>query len=58
MPVYPDGTPLSAVPPGLLRKLPVLPPELDYRFVGRDLILRDVDANIIVDYVLEAAPLG
>ena len=56
--IYPDGIPLSAVPPGLLRKLPVLPPELDYRFVGRDLILRDVDANIIVDYVLEAAPLG
>ena len=56
--VYPDGAPLSAVPPNLLRQLPVLPPELDYRFVGRHLILRDVDANLIVDYILEAAPLS
>ena len=54
--VYPDGAPLSAVPPGLLQKLPTLPPELDYRFVGRNLILRDVDANIIVDFIPEAAP--
>jgi hypothetical protein len=26
-----------------------LPPELEYRFVGKSLILRDVKANLIVD---------
>ena len=30
---------------------------LEYRFVGRDLILRDTEANLIVDYILGAAPL-
>ena len=35
--------------PFLLRRLPSLPPELEYRFVGRDLVLVDVDTNIVVD---------
>jgi len=56
--MYPGDAPLSTVPPGLLRKLPPLPPELEYRFVGRHLILRDVAANIIVDYIVNAAPQG
>jgi hypothetical protein len=47
---------LSLVPPALLLKLPQLPKELDYRFVGRHLILRDATANIIVDYILDAVP--
>jgi hypothetical protein len=54
--MYPGDAPLSTVPPDLLRKLPPLPPELEYRFVGRHLILRDVAANLIVDYILNAAP--
>jgi hypothetical protein len=56
--MYPGDAPLSTVPPDLLRKLPQLPPELEYRFVGRHLILRDVAANLIVDYILNAAPQG
>ena len=36
-------------------KLPQLPKELDYRFVGRHLILQ-LPANIIVDYILDAVP--
>lgn len=47
--VYPTTLPLATFPAGLLRKLPDLPPELEYRFVGRSLILRDVKANPIVD---------
>jgi hypothetical protein len=56
--IYPGDAPLSTVPPDILRKLPPLPPELEYRFVGRHLILRDVAATIIVDYILDAAPEG
>jgi hypothetical protein len=34
--------------------LPPLPPELQYRFVFRDLVLVDVHANVIVDFLPEA----
>jgi hypothetical protein len=47
--VYPTTLPLATFPPALLRKLPDLPPELEYRLVGHSLILRDVKANLIVD---------
>ena len=51
---YPDEQPLPTVPPNLLNNLPVLPKELEYRIIDRHLILRDVDANIIVDYIPNA----
>lgn len=51
---YPLGRPLSSMPPCLLEALPALPPELQYRFVGLNLILLDVDAGLIVDFVPEA----
>ena len=54
---YPKDAPLSTMPPSLLLKLPRLPDDvLEYRFVGRDLVVRDVVANVIVDYLLEAMP--
>ena len=36
---YPDGLPLITIPPKLLKALPALSEELEYRLVGRDLIL-------------------
>lgn len=54
--VYPTTIPLATFPPGLLRKLPDLPPELEYRIVGRSLILRDVKANLIVDILRDVVP--
>ena len=53
---YPTAMPLATVPPGLLLKLPTLPEELEYRFLGRHLILRDVTANLIVDFIPDAVP--
>ena len=53
---YPVKAPVSTVPASVLLVLPPLPEALDYRFVGRDLILRDVEANLIVDYILGAVP--
>jgi hypothetical protein len=52
----PDDAPLSTIPPGLLRRLPALPPYLEYRFVGQDLILLDNGAGLIVDFIRHAAP--
>ena len=34
-------------------KLPELPDRLEYRLLSEALILRDVDANIIVDFILD-----
>jgi hypothetical protein len=53
---YPDDEPLSNVPPQLLLNLPRLPDSVTYRFVGRDLILRDSKAALIVDFIREVTP--
>ena len=54
--VYPTTIALATFPAALLRKLPDLPPELEYRLVGRSLILRDVKANLIVDILRDVVP--
>ena len=54
--VYPEHIPLQTMPPSILLNLPDLPRELDYRIVGHTLVLRDVGANLIVDYIPEAIP--
>jgi hypothetical protein len=51
---YPEGKPLPTMPANLLANLPQLPEALEYRVIDRHLILRDVDANIIVDYIPNA----
>ena len=53
---YPDGVPFTTVPPTLLLKLPKLPEKVAYRIVGRDLILLDVEANLVVDRITEIIP--
>jgi hypothetical protein len=50
---YPEGAPLSTVPPDLLAKLPKLPEPLEYRFVGGHLILHDSEASLVVDFLKE-----
>jgi hypothetical protein len=55
--VYPTTLPLATFPPKLLRLLPELPPELEYRIVGRDLVLRDVEGNVIVDIMRGVFPI-
>ena len=55
--VYPTTLPLITFPATLLRSLPDLPPELEYRIVGRNLILRDVKANLIVDVLRDVVPI-
>lgn len=53
---YPDHVPLSTMPTQLLAALPELPEELEYRFIGDRLILLDVHAHLIVDYMDDALP--
>lgn len=48
---YPPTEPLQSTPPSLLACLPPLPHGLDYRLIGRSLILRDAEANLILDFI-------
>jgi hypothetical protein len=48
----------SFAPPSVLAALPMLPAELQYRFVGGDLVLVDVEANLVVDVLPDALPIS
>jgi len=47
---------LPHLPPVLLDVLPELPDQVGFAFSGRTLVLRDVDADVVVDFILEAFP--
>jgi hypothetical protein len=51
---YAKKHPLATMSPKLLLLLPDLPKDLEFRFVGRHLILRDARANMIVDKIPHA----
>jgi hypothetical protein len=53
---YPEKAALATVPPLILVNLPRLPDGLEYRFMGRDLILRDQASNLVIDFVPGAVP--
>ena len=51
---YPQSVPLQSTPPTLLLNLPRLPDKLQYRIVGRALLLYDMGTDLIVDYIENA----
>jgi hypothetical protein len=51
---YPTEAPTSTMPTSILLVLPRLPEGLEYRFVGRNLILYDSEAGLIVDVLRNA----
>lgn len=53
---YPEAKELVEMPPTLLLRLPQLPKQLRYRFVGSNLLLVDRENGLIVDYMLNALP--
>lgn len=53
---FPDGLELATMPPSILRLLPPVPGELEYRIVGEYLVLRDVGAGLIIDFIPGAVP--
>ena len=53
---FPGAAPMATMPPSLLAALPVLPKGLEYRIIGRFLVLRDVDAALIIDYIPDVIP--
>ena len=53
---YPQSAELSEMPATLLSKLPQLPNEVRYRFVGHNIILVDRESNLILDCIPDAVP--
>jgi hypothetical protein len=53
---YPDEIPLSTMPPQVLKALPKLEEELEYRFIGERLVLMDAQAHIIIDFTNNVLP--
>ena len=48
---FPASIPISTMPPALLTALPVLPEEMQYRFVASQFALLDPHANIVADFI-------
>jgi hypothetical protein len=58
---YPERRTVSTVPPNILAALPRLPADIEYRFLGRHLILFDTRASLIIDripYAIDYADKG
>jgi len=53
---YPDGAPSSSVPSSLLLVLPRLPEQVKYGFIGRALVLRETEADLILDFIRDVVP--
>ncbi len=53
---YPEHKPYGVMPPTLLSRLPQLPEILEYRIINRDLLLRDVESNLVVDIARRIIP--
>lgn len=53
---YAQSAEMSEMPATLLAKLPQLPNELRYRFVGNNIILVDRESNLILDFMPNALP--
>jgi hypothetical protein len=53
---YPASVPLQTMPPTLVANLPALPPQLEYRVIGHKLILRDIGANLVIDFANGVIP--
>jgi hypothetical protein len=53
---YPDEIPLSAMPLQVLKTLPKLDEGLEYRFIGKRLVLMDTHADMIVDFTENVLP--
>lgn len=53
---YPESKELLDMPPTLLLRLPQLPKQVRYRFVGSNMLLVDRENGLIIDYMTNAVP--
>jgi hypothetical protein len=53
---YPDGVAVTSMPAELLDQLPKLPDKMEYRFLGKRLVLLDSRAAVVVDITPNILP--
>ena len=53
---YPDTQEQLEMPPTLLLRLPQLPKQVRYRYVGRNMLLVDRENGLIIDFMPDALP--
>jgi hypothetical protein len=53
---YPESKEQLEMPPTLLLKLPQLPKQIRYRFVGDNMLLVDRENGLIIDFMKDAIP--
>ena len=53
---YPPTLPRVTMPGPILAKLPPVPSELEYRFLGRSLVLVDTECALVVDVLPDVLP--
>jgi hypothetical protein len=53
---FPDEIPLATMPPRLLKALPELPEQMEFRFVASQFVLLDTHAHLVVDFIPAALP--
>jgi hypothetical protein len=53
---YPESEEQLEMPPTLLLRLPQLPKQVRYRYVGRNMLLVDRENGLIVDFMPDALP--
>jgi hypothetical protein len=54
---FPAAIPMATMPPEILKALPPLPEEMQYRFVASQFVLWDPHANIVADFIPGAIPV-
>lgn len=54
---FPTAIPMATMPPMLLKSLPELPEEMQYRFVASQFVLLDPHANIVADFIPAVIPV-
>ena len=54
---FPSAIPLATMPPALLKALPELPEDMQYRFVATQFVLLDPHANIVADFIPGVIPI-
>ncbi|MEO6222055.1 MAG: hypothetical protein ABIP90_02315 [Vicinamibacterales bacterium] len=53
---YPDGLPMTTMPLAVLKALPELPEQMQYRFVASQFVLLDPHANVVADFIAGVLP--
>jgi predicted phosphodiesterase len=52
-----EPTDAPKLPPQLIDVLPPLPKQVEYAFVGRTLLLKDADAQVVIDFLPDVLPV-